>query len=57
MFGRTRNEFSIFKHFKRAYGPSTPTGQMDQVFLNIFINEAKGMPGGGNLDLETKNVF
>jgi CheY-like chemotaxis protein len=32
-------------------------GQMEQVFMNLYVNAWQAMPGGGNIYLETENVF
>lgn len=58
MFGRTQKEISIFKNFRNdLWAVKVDHGQMDQVLLNLFINAAQAMPGGGNLDLGTDNVL
>jgi two-component system cell cycle sensor histidine kinase/response regulator CckA len=56
LFGRTRKEICISKRFEKDLWPvDVDQGQMDQVFLNLFINASQAMPGGGNLTLETDN--
>ena len=57
LFGRTRKEITV--HLKPAEGLWTvegDQGQMDQVFMNLFINAWHAMPGGGKLFLETENL-
>ena len=57
LFGRTRKEISISRRFEEElWSVDVDQGQMDQVFLNLFINASQAMPGGGNLDLRTENV-
>lgn len=57
MFERTRKEIWIHKHFEVSlWNVEIDQGQMDQVFLNLFINAAQAMKEGGNLYLETRNV-
>lgn len=57
LFSRTRKEVGIYRGFeKELWTVEVDRGQMEQVFLNLFINASEAMPGGGNLDLETKNV-
>jgi CheY-like chemotaxis protein len=58
LFGRTRKEITIYRRFAEdLWSVEADRGQMDQVFLNLFINASQAMPGGGNLDLATENVF
>ncbi|MEE4313600.1 MAG: PAS domain S-box protein [Desulfofustis sp.] len=57
MFGRTHREISIATEF--ADGPLTveiDRGQIHQVLLNIFINAAHAMPGGGRLEVHSETV-
>ncbi len=57
LFGRTRREISIYRNFvEDVWTVDVDQGQMDQVFLNLFINASQAMPGGGDLDLTTENV-
>ncbi len=57
LFGRTRKEISIYRSFAEdVWTVDVDQGQMDQVFLNLFINASQAMPGGGDLDLRTENV-
>ena len=58
LFGRTRKEISIYRSFAEdAWIVDVDQGQIDQVFLNLFINASQAMPGGGDLDLRTENVL
>lgn len=58
LFGRTRKEISIYRSFAEdPWTVGVDQGQMDQVFLNLFINASQAMPGGGDLDLRTENVL
>ena len=57
MFGRTKKEITI----NRKYGDDIWTvevdqSQIEQVFVNIYINAWQAMPGGGHLYIETENV-
>jgi PAS domain S-box-containing protein len=57
MFSRTRKEIWIHRNFeKQLWNVEIDQGQMDQVFLNLFINASQAMTEGGNLYLETSNV-
>jgi len=56
-FGRTRREVHI--HEKLNASPcaiKADHSQIEQVLMNIYINAADAMPGGGDLYLETDNV-
>ena len=58
LFGRTRKEISIYRSFAEdAWIVDVDQGQIDQVFLNLFINASQAMPGGGDLDLRTENIL
>jgi PAS domain S-box-containing protein len=57
LFGRTRKEISIYRSFSEdLWTVDVDQGQMDQVFLNLFVNASQAMPGGGHLDLQTENI-
>ncbi len=57
MFGETRKEITINRHFGEDIWPvEVDRGQLEQVMLNLFVNAAQAMPGGGTLFLETQNV-
>jgi len=57
MFSRTRKEIWIHRRFEeQLWNVEIDQGQMDQVFLNLFINASQAMTEGGNLYLETRNI-
>jgi two-component system cell cycle sensor histidine kinase/response regulator CckA len=57
MFGRTKKEIVIHRRFERdLWTVEVDQGQMEQVFLNLYVNAWQAMHGGGNLYLGTSNV-
>lgn len=58
MFGRTKKEITIHRKLKKdLWTVEVDQGQMEQVFLNLYVNAWQAMPGGGDIYLETQNVF
>ena len=58
MFGRTKKEISINrKSTKDLWNVEVDRGQMEQVFLNLYVNAWQAMPGGGEIYLETQNAL
>jgi len=58
MFGRTKKEITL--HQKRGQGlwsVEADRGQMEQVFLNLYVNAWQAMTGGGDIYLATENVL
>lgn len=56
MFGRTKKEIAIHvKHEDALFVVDVDQGQMEQVFLNLFLNAWQAMPSGGDLFIETQN--
>ncbi|MBN2126163.1 MAG: response regulator [Deltaproteobacteria bacterium] len=58
MFGRTKKEISIRERYREDLSPvEVDRGQMEQVLFNLFINAWQAMPAGGEIFLQTDEVF
>ena len=58
MFGRTKKEVVIHERYEPdIWTVEIDKGQFEQVFMNLFVNASQAMSGGGDLYLETRNVF
>ena len=56
MFGRTKKEIAIYKKYdEKLWTVEVDQSQIDQVFLNIFVNAWQAMPEGGKIYIETQN--
>ena len=57
MFGRTNRELTIRRKYEaNLYTADVDEGQMEQVFLNLFVNAWQATPTGSELYIETNNV-
>ncbi|HOI73744.1 MAG TPA: PAS domain S-box protein [Syntrophales bacterium] len=57
MFGRTKKEIIIHRSFRPdLWTAEVDRSQMEQVFMNLYVNAGHAMPGGGELRLGTDNV-
>ncbi|MFA5181162.1 MAG: PAS domain S-box protein [Syntrophales bacterium] len=58
MFGRTKKEISIHRKLgKDLWIVEVDRGQMEQVFMNLYVNAWQAMPGGGVIYLETEKII
>jgi len=56
-FGRTKKEITIHRELAEdLFAIEADQGKIEQVLLNLYINAADAMPGGGRLILKTINI-
>jgi signal transduction histidine kinase/CheY-like chemotaxis protein len=57
LFGRTKKEITIHSKFQKdIWTVEVDQRQIEQVFLNLFVNAWQAMSKGGELYLQTENV-
>ena len=57
MFGRTKKEITLHgKYRKDLWAVEVDRSQMEQVFMNLYVNAWHAMPGGGEIYLATDNL-
>ena len=58
MFARTKKQIKIHrKYHNDIWTVEVDQGQIEQVLMNLYVNAWQAMPGGGDLNLETKNLM
>lgn len=57
MFGRTRKEITVETRLQEGiWSVEADRAQIEQVFMNLYLNAWQAMPEGGNLRIESRNV-
>jgi PAS domain S-box-containing protein len=58
MFTRTRKEIVTHKHLQdNIWHVRVDPGQIEQVLINLYLNAWHAMPQGGDLSIQTENVY
>jgi len=58
MFQRTRKEITIYENYeKNLWAVDVDRGQIEQAFLNLYVNAWQAMSGGGDLVVKTENII
>jgi len=57
MFMRTKKEITVHERYEDdLYHVDVDQSQIEQAFLNLYVNAWQAMPGGGHLYIEARNV-
>jgi len=57
LFGRTHKNIKIYEEFQKGiWLVEVDQGQIKHALLSLYVNAAQAMPGGGELQVQTKNV-
>ncbi|MDY6987015.1 MAG: response regulator [Thermodesulfobacteriota bacterium] len=58
ILGRAKKEIKIHRKYEKdIWTVEVDQGQIEQVLVNLYVNAWQAMPGGGDLYLETRNVY